>query len=184
MNAPLFATEHLDFWRPAPGDHAGLIELMADEEVRRHLGGRESNSAEEFNRLCRNAGSWALYGYGTFVCRERGRDDLIGICGVFHSWRGFGEGLDDTAEIGWIFARRTWGKGIATEAARASLAWFDAAYPGQRVACMINDTNLPSLAVAAKLGFLRYGEHVDGEGTLILLERPASVQPTNARSIT
>jgi RimJ/RimL family protein N-acetyltransferase len=62
---------------------------------------------------------------------------------------------------------------MASEAARASLAWFDVAFPGRRVGCMINDTNLPSLAVAAKLGFVRYGEEVEGDTTLILLERDA-----------
>ncbi len=173
MNGPEISTERLDLWRPAARDHTALIDLLADDEVRRHLGSRPTSPVEEFNRLCRNAGSWALFGYGTFVCRARGTDDVLGICGVFHSWRGFGQGLDDTAEIGWIFARKTWGKGIATEAARASLAWFDAAFPGRRVACMINDTNLASLAVADKLGFVRYGAQEDHGVELILLERTA-----------
>ena len=171
MTVPVLSTERLDLWRPAAGDHAALIQLLGDDEVRRHLGSRPTSAVEEFNRLCRNAGSWALYGYGTFMCRPRGQEHVLGICGVFHSWRGFGQGLDDTPEIGWIFARETWGKGIASEAARASLDWFDAAFPRRRVACMINDTNLPSLAVAAKLGFARYAEHVDEDGKLILLER-------------
>jgi RimJ/RimL family protein N-acetyltransferase len=171
VTEPVLSTARLDLWRPAARDHAALIDLLGDEEVRRHLGGRPTDAVEEFNRLCRNAGSWALYGYGTFVCRARGTDEVLGICGVFHSWRGFGQGLDDTPEIGWIFARRTWGQGIASEAARASLAWFDGACPGRRVACMINDTNEASLAVAAKLGFTRYGLHDDEDATLILLER-------------
>lgn len=171
MTGPELSTERLDLWRPAPRDHAGLVELLSDNEVRRHLGSRPTGTVEEFNRLCRNAGSWALFGYGIFTCRARGTDDIVGICGVFHSWRGFGQGLDDTPEMGWIFARKTWGQGVATEAARASLAWFDAAFPGRRIGCMINDTNLPSLAVAEKLGFERYGTHGDVDTTLILLER-------------
>ena len=174
MTEPEFSTERLDMWRPAARDHAGLVALLADDEVRRHLGSRPTDTVEEFNRLCRNAGSWALFGYGIFTCRARGTDEVLGICGVFHSWRGFGKGLDDTPEIGWIFARKTWGQGLASEAARTSLAWFDAAFPGRRVGCMINDTNLPSLAVAAKLGFVRYDEEFDGATTLILLERPAA----------
>jgi len=171
MNGPELSTQRLDLWRPAARDHAALVDLLADDEVRRHLGNRPTDPVEEFNRLCRNAGSWALYGYGTFVCRARGTDDVLGICGVFHSWRGIGQGLDDTPEIGWIFARKTWGQGIATEAARAALGWFDAAFPGRRVACMINDTKLPSLAVADKLGFVRYGAEADHGAQLILLER-------------
>lgn len=171
MTGPELSTDRLDLWRPTPRDHAGLVELLSDDEVRRHLGNRPTGTVEEFNRLCRNAGSWALFGYGIFTCRARGTDDIVGICGVFHSWRGFGQGLDDTPEMGWIFARKTWGQGVATEAARASLAWFDAAFPGRRIGCMINDTNLPSLAVAEKLGFKRYGTHGDVDTTLILLER-------------
>jgi len=36
---------------------------------------------------------------------------------------------------------------------------------------MINDGNQPSLAVARKLGFVRYGEQADPGSTLVLLER-------------
>ncbi len=55
------------------------------------------------------------------------------------------------------------------------VAWVLVRYsfPGRRVACMINDTNLPSLAVAGKLGFVQYGAHDDMGTNLILLERPA-----------
>lgn len=171
MTGPELSTARLDLWRPAARDHAALVELLADDEVRRHLGNRPTGKVEEFNRLCRNAGSWALFGYGIFTCRARGTDEVLGICGVFHSWRGFGQGMDDTPEIGWIFARRAWGQGLASEAARAALGWFDAGFPGRRVACMINETNLPSLAVADKLGFVRYGAEDDHGAELILLER-------------
>lgn len=171
MNAPFLLTDRLELWQPHARDHAGLVDLLAPDVVRAHLGARPTSAAEEFNRLLRNAGSWALYGYGILTCRLKGEDDVIGICGVFHSWRGFGKGMDDTPEVGWIFAERAWGKGIATEAARGVLDWFDAAHGPRRVACMINDTNLASVAVAERLGFVRYGEHDDGGTRLILLER-------------
>jgi RimJ/RimL family protein N-acetyltransferase len=167
----LLSTERLELWRPAPHDHAALVAQMADEDVRRALGSPATGPAEEFNRLCRHAGSWALYGYGSFMCRMRGQDAVIGICGVFHSWRGFGERLDDTPEIGYSFARQFWGQGLATEAGRTALAWFDTVHGSRRISCMINETNLGSLAVAAKLGFVRYGTHVDEHETLALLER-------------
>ena len=171
ITEPELSTERLDLWRPQPRDHAALIALLADDEVRLHLGNRPTSAAEEFNRLCRNAGSWALFGYGIFTCRARGSDAVLGICGVFHSWRGFGQRLDDTPEIGWIFARESWGTGLASEAARAALGWFDQQHGRRRVACMINDTNLASIAVARKLGFVRYDTHEDDGTTLVLLER-------------
>ncbi|WP_225207426.1 GNAT family N-acetyltransferase [Novosphingobium huizhouense] len=172
--APFLVTDRLELWMPQAHDHAGLVALLAPEAVRANLGNRPTSAVEEFNRLLRNAGSWMLYGYGILTCRLRGEEEIVGICGVFHSWRGFGQGMDDTAEIGWIFAERAWGKGIATEAARAVLDWFALAHPGKRVGCMINDTNLASIAVAEKLGFARYDTHLAEDGArLVLLERAA-----------
>lgn len=169
---PVLRTERLTLWHPHARDHEEWIALLAPEAVRRHLGGRVTSPAEEFNRLLRAAGSWALYGYGLFACRRRDDDAFVGIAGVFHSWRGFGQGLDDVPEAGWIFAESSWGQGLAGEAMRAALGWFDATHGLPRVACMIDEGNLPSLALAQRLGFVRYG--VQGEEAadrLFLLER-------------
>lgn len=173
MNGPVLSTARLDLWRPAPRDHAELVAMLADEAVRRNLGNRPTGPAEEYSRLARHAGSWALYGYGSFMCRLRGEDTFVGICGVFHSWRGFADGLDDTPEIGYALERSYWGQGLAIEAARAAIDWFDATHGARRIACMIGAANLASLAVAARLGFLRYATHVEDEEALVLLERPA-----------
>ncbi|WP_338467358.1 GNAT family N-acetyltransferase [Novosphingobium sp. ZN18A2] len=171
--APMIATDRLELWRPRPGDERGLFDVVAPEEVRYFLGNRPTSMGEEAARLLRNAGSWALFGYGTFVLREKGRDEIAGIAGVFHSWRGFGKGMDDTPEAGWILRQDTWGKGYAGEAMRAALAWFDGAHGKRRIACMIEDGHDASLALAAKLGFSRYDTHQpdQGERALILLER-------------
>lgn len=174
---PALVTERLALWHPHPRDHSGLVDLLAPEDVRRHLGNRPTSVTEEFQRLLRNAGSWALYGYGIFTCRRRDEDAVIGIAGVFHSWRGFGQGLDDVPEAGWIFAPSCWGQGLAREAMTAVLDWFDAAHATpqgpRRVACMIDGDNAASLALAARLGFTRYAEHADGarDVPLVLLER-------------
>ena len=112
-----------------------------------------------------------LYGYGTFFVRARGTGDVLGICGVFHTWRSFGKGMSDTSEIGWIFAEKAWGKGIATEAALAALVWFDREHGPQRIGCMIDAPNLPSLKLAKRLGFVRYDTHIEADVPLILLTR-------------
>ncbi|NMN05610.1 MULTISPECIES: GNAT family N-acetyltransferase [unclassified Novosphingobium] len=170
---PALLTERLALWHPHPRDHAGLVDLLAPEAVRRHLGNRPTGAVEEFQRLLRNAGSWALYGYGIFTCRRRDDDAVVGIAGVFHSWRGFGEGLDDVPEAGWIFAESCWGQGLAREAMAAALDWFDQAHGPRRVACMIDGDNAPSLALAARLGFVAYAEQPDPgrDVPLLLLER-------------
>ena len=153
QNGPVLVTERLELWRPQVGDRAGLRALIEPGEVRRFLGGMEPDDHDVFMRLLRNAGSWALYGYGTFVVRERGRAEIVGNCGVFHSWRGFGRGLDDIAEAGWIVAKSAWGKGYAQEAMQAALSWFEREHGAAATLCMIEQGHRASEAVAAKLGY-------------------------------
>jgi RimJ/RimL family protein N-acetyltransferase len=167
----ILTTERLELHQPRAADLAGLATIMVPQAVRRFLGNREVSMADEFARFMRNAGSWALYGYGNFIVRERGAPGIIGICGVFHSWRGFGQGLDDTPEVGWILAEPVWGQGYAGEAATAALAWFDRTHGPRRIACMIEPDNHASLALAARLGFVAYGKHDFDGSTVVLLQR-------------
>ncbi|MCA1661683.1 MAG: GNAT family N-acetyltransferase [Novosphingobium sp.] len=165
-------TERLELWRPQIADRAGLLALMAPGAVRKFLGPAEASETDVFARQLRNAGSWALYGYGVFTLRERGGDEIVGTCGVFRSFRGFGRGMDDVPEAGWIIAEPSWGKGYAREAMTAALAWFDREHEPQRVACMIEESHAASMTIAAKLGFVEYARHEpEGERALVLYQR-------------
>ena len=171
---PLLTTARLELWQPALRDLADLFELTRAEETRRFLGSFVPTEMDAFNRLHRNAGSWALHGYGTFMVRLRGQDRIVGNCGVFRSHRGFGagQGLDDVPEAGWIVHQEHWGEGIAREAMEAALAWFDQSHGRQRIACMIEEGHHASDALAGKLGFVRYGLHQGEQGApLVLYER-------------
>ena len=174
----MLATERFDLWRPRASDLDGLCALIADAETRRFLGPALPERQPQFDRLMRNAGSWALYGYGTFMVRERGLPDIVASCGVFHSLRGYGPqiGMDDVPEGGWIVRADWQGRGVAREVMDAVLAWFDRTHGPRRIACMIEDGNAASERLAARLGFVRYGRHeiIDGGEavTLHLFERP------------
>ena len=172
MSKPALTTARLELWQPQTTDLPGLAALVAPDAVRRHLGNRPATMADAFARLTRNAGSWALYGYGNFIVLERGLPDLVGVCGVFHSWRGF-DGFDDVPEVGWIFAEPVWGRGYASEAGAAALAWFDRVQGPRRIACMIDPDNQASHKVAARLGFVAHGDHDYEGGPVILLQRGA-----------
>jgi len=169
----MLTTQRLELWRPRASDRADLLAMMAPDAVRQFLGPAEASESDVFARLLRNAGSWALYGYGTFMVREKGRDGtIVGNCGVFRSFRGFGRGLDDVPEAGWIIAQTAWGKGYALEAMHAALAWFDREHGPQRVACMIEEGHGASMTVAAKLGFVEYARHQPEDGRpLVLYQR-------------
>lgn len=168
---PLLTTTRLELWQPRAEDLADMYQLTLAEETRRFLGGFEPSEAESFARLSRNAGSWALYGYGTFAVRFKGEARIAANCGVFRSYRGFGSelGLDDVPEAGWIVHKDCWGQGIAREAMAAALAWFDRAHGKQRVACMIEEGHAASDGLARSLGFVRYGQHEAEDGAMLVL---------------
>ena len=170
---PLLVTERLDLWKPRAGDLADLHAMMDDAETVRFVGNQIPDEADDFARLVRNAGSWALYGYGTFMVRPRGEQQLIGVCGVFHSHRGFGaqHGFDDAPEAGWIIHRDHWGQGFAGEAMRAAIGWFDREHGPQRIGCMIEVGNVPSARLAASLGFTECGRRIEDDGAELVLYR-------------
>jgi len=176
-DALVLTTERFELWRPrGPSDLEGICRLIADEETRRFLGTIAPGQQPQWERLLRNAGSWALYGYGAFYVRPRGGDEIVANCGVFHSWRGLHASMDDQPEAGWIVRRDFWGQGLAGEVVRAALSWFDATHGERRVVAMIERGNLGSERVAAAMGFRTYDEVVDEHGVLVdLYERlPAS----------
>jgi RimJ/RimL family protein N-acetyltransferase len=150
---PVLVTERLELWRPKAGDRSLLEAMMEPAAVRRYLGAMEPSTTDVFARLLRNAGSWALYGYGTFMVRERGGQAIVGNCGVFQSWRGLGDDFDDKPEAGWILSESHFGQGVAREAMDAALAWFDREHGPRGVVAMISPDNAPSIRLAEKLGF-------------------------------
>ena len=178
----MLVTERLELWRPQVGDRAGLRALIAPDAVRRFLGGMEPDDHDVFMRLLRNAGSWALYGYGTFMVRERGQSEIVGNCGVFHSWRGFGHGLDDVAESGWIIAQSAWGKGYALEAMAAALAWFENAQ-ARPTLCMIEQGHRASEAVAARLGYKVCDRYEEQDERPLMIYRREVGLPTLPRTL-
>jgi len=174
VSGPFLSTARLELWQPRPGDLADLLDLTMDEETRRFLGQFVPTEMDSFARLLRNAGSWSLWGYGTFMVRLKDTDRIVANCGVFRSHRGFGadQGLDNVPEAGWIIHRDHWGQGIAREAMEAALAWFDAVHGPQRVACMIEQGHTASDRLAQRLGFVPYGRQENETGQpLILYER-------------
>jgi len=80
--------------------------------------------------------------------------------------------LDGTPEAGWVLAPWAHGKGYATEAVLATVAWADINLSHPESVCLIRPENVASLRVAEKAGYLPWviGLMADGETTI--LRRP------------
>ena len=104
-------------------------------------------------RLLRYAGLWTLLGYGFWVIEEKASGRVLGDIGYMDMKRGLTPSLDGMPEIGWALASDAQGRGYASEALAAVLAWGDAHFGAHRVACIIAAENAPSIRLAMKAGF-------------------------------
>ena len=108
-------TERLLLRRWRPGDREPFAALNADPEVMEHLHGlmtREESDAF----VDRIEAHWRDRGFGLWALEVPDEAELIGYTGLdVHPFM-------PPPEIGWRLARRFWGRGLATEAARAALA--------------------------------------------------------------
>lgn len=87
---------------------------------------------------------------GTFLITEEGV--VVGDCG----W--FGPPVDGVVEIGYGVAPSVRGRGLATAAVQLLLAWV-ASRGAVRVRAEVLPSNLPSLRLLERLGFVDVGEH-------------------------
>jgi RimJ/RimL family protein N-acetyltransferase len=56
--------------------------------------------------------------------------------------------------MGWVAAPAVQGRGLASEAVAAALAWVDRSWP--RTVCLIHPDNVPSLRLAERHGYRPY----------------------------
>jgi ribosomal-protein-alanine N-acetyltransferase len=86
---------------------------------------------------------------GLLIAELKERRTAIGYCGLIAN----AHGQDDEPELAYEFLRDRWGRGYATEASRAVLAWArDSGY--RRLWATIRDWNIASRHVVSKLGFV------------------------------
>lgn len=143
---------------------------MADADVVRHLGGRPFSREETWRKSLASPGLWALLGYGYWVVERLDDGAYLGQIGFADFKRDMVPNIENIPEMGWIFAPQAQGKGYASEAAAAALAWADEHLNAPEIVAVIDPDNAPSIRVAEKAGFDRR-EDADYRGEPILLFR-------------
>jgi RimJ/RimL family protein N-acetyltransferase len=90
---------------------------------------------------------YATYGYGRFACVWKETGAVIGFSGVKYVPE-----IGDT-ELGYRFLPEFWGKGLATEAGRASIDFARSDLGLTRLVALVHPDNVASAGVLAKLRF-------------------------------
>ena len=124
-----------------------------------------------WSRLLRWIGHRHVFGFAPFLVFDRLSGKFVGEVGIGHFHRGNGPAFDGMPEVMWTLHPDFHGKGLAGEAAAASLSWFDDHHPSPRIVCMIEPDNLASLKLAERFGFREFGRGVYKNSPNIFLER-------------
>jgi RimJ/RimL family protein N-acetyltransferase len=160
MDVPVIETQRLILRGHRLEDFDALAAMWADPHVARFIGGKPATQEESWARLLRYAGHWRLLGFGYWAVELKAGVRFIGDVGFANWHRQITPSLDGMPEVGWAFASTTHGRGIATEAVQAALAWADSHFDGQTTTCIIGVDNVASIRVAEKTG---YREHARAE---------------------
>lgn len=168
-------TERLVLRQFREDDLDSYAAMVGDPAVMRYLGSGPMNRAEAWRNMAMILGHWRLRGFGMWAVEEKGGGAMIGRVGC---WRPEGwPGL----EVSWALRSEWWGRGFATEAARASL---DAAFGpiGERHAIsMIHGENQASIRVARRLGMRLEGRtELFGIPVAVFGVRRAAAPPATA----
>lgn len=139
-------TENLLLRRPTFSDVLILRDLWQSEKVREFLGGIVSSEIID-EKLASLQKHWNQYGFGQWSVIHKGDNQVIGICGLHHS--------EDGIEFSYMFFSTSWGKGLATEAAVASLNYGFNVLNFDKIIAITQEANHPSCRLLEKMGMRR-----------------------------
>ncbi|MBL7495122.1 GNAT family N-acetyltransferase [Frankia sp. CNm7] len=150
-------------------DIDAFVELHADERVNRFM--EPFSRTEALARLAVVESQWAARGHGLLAVELKATGEFIGRAGPQY-WERFGE-----IEIAWVLRADHWGRGYATEAARACVDWGFQNLEADYFTAMIRPANAPSRRVAERLGFApRRADILFGHPVTVYgLDRPGRV---------
>ncbi len=151
--APVVETPRLRLRGHVAEDLSAALSLWSDPVVTRFIGGRPFTHEEVWQRLQRYAGSWVLLGHGFWVIEEKASGRMIGEIGVMDAKRDIDPPFGEDRELGWALSPEAHGKGFASEALQAAIAWEKQTFDAPCVVCMIDPANTPSIRLAQKFGF-------------------------------
>jgi RimJ/RimL family protein N-acetyltransferase len=175
LEVPTLETPRLKLRGHRLEDSIHSAAMWADPLVTRYIGGKPLTEEESWTKFLRYTGHWALLGFGYWVVEEKATGNFAGEIGFADYKRDLQPSLKGVPEIGWVLASHAHGKGYATEAVRAAVAWGDVHFPSLRTACIIAPENQASIRVALKCGYRESPPATyKGKPTLMFVREPGA----------
>jgi ribosomal-protein-alanine N-acetyltransferase len=128
-------------------DEDSLYQLLTQGDVLRYFPNPNPPTPERVHHLIANQIThWGAHGYGWWAVQERLSGALLGWCGLQYLPE------TDEIEVGYLLGREYWGRGFATEAARASVDFGFNRLQLENIIALVHPQNKASIRVIEKLG--------------------------------
>jgi len=149
-------------------DVEDLFEICRDDEVMKYIGtGKSYKTLKE----AENVLNWMLHyqaenGFCRWAIVEKSSREIIGSCGFARP-----HGIKEI-ELGYLLARKRWGKGFATEAAGACLQFGFEKLGFREIIALTDLENTASQKILEKIGFVKRGVEIyNNEENLVYLAK-------------
>ena len=160
---PVFETERLLLRPYTMDDVESSYQVNRDPEVSRYTGDGGPKTREEMATILRDhvLADYQKHGYGRYLVFHKEAEQNIGFSGLKYLPE------EDEVDIGYRFAKKFWGQGIATESCHPFLAYGFEVLQLPSIIGMVLPDNKGSIRVLEKLGFTFERDFMeDGEKVL------------------
>src|SRR2546423_4793541 len=142
---PAIETDRLLLRKFRPDDLNDLAAMFGDPDVVRYVGNGQPADRDEANRALQSTlRHWEVNGFGRWAALDRATGTFIGFGGL--------RSLFGTPEIVYHLGKEYWGKGFATELARAALRFCFEDRGFHRIVAVAKPANNASIRVMEKIG--------------------------------
>jgi RimJ/RimL family protein N-acetyltransferase len=157
-------------------DFDAFVAMWADPEVTRFIGGGPSSRENSWSRLLRYAGHWSMLGFGFWAIEDKATGRFVGELGFHEMRRELVPAIEGTPEMGWTLVPAAQGRGLASEALGAVVAWGDAHFGGADFVCIINPDHARSISLAGKCGFRERSPALYRDAPVAIFRRPGAAR--------
>jgi RimJ/RimL family protein N-acetyltransferase len=154
-------TDRLEHRAMTVADAEAFFALNSNPDVMRYTGEPPLLSLDDARDAISTYPDFESVGYGRWACVLKETRSIIGFCGLKHLPE------LDAVDVGFRFLPEYWGRGLATEACNASIAFGFDALQLDRIIALVLPENIASIRVLEKVGMLREGE-ISYEGLVAL----------------
>jgi ribosomal-protein-alanine N-acetyltransferase len=156
-------TDRLILRELLPSDAEGMFELDSDPEVHRYLGNNPIRHVDQAKQIIDHVRrQYVDVGIGRWAMEEKETGNFLGWAGLKLNREPMNNHVD-YYDVGYRLLKKHWGRGYATEAAKASLDYGLSRLNLTDIYGIADANNLASRKVLEKIG-LQFVEAFDFEG--------------------